>query len=71
MAMPEAAMHENHFTPSTEYDVGPAKQAFVVKPVAIAYPPNQMTHHFFGLGVYAPNAAHPFTALVWRDRVRR
>lgn len=60
MAMPEAAMNENHLAPATKYEVWATRKALIVKPIAIAHAMNETAHQHLGLGVLAPNTAHPF-----------
>jgi hypothetical protein len=58
MKMPEAAMHEDHFTPARENQVWLSGQVGAVKAVAVAYGVNKPTYCHFGRGMFRPDRSH-------------
>ena len=69
MAMPEAAVDENHRMPFGQNDVGMAGQLWGVEAVAEAQHVQMMTHEQFRLRVFRADFAHGFAAFFWRDGI--
>ena len=69
MAMPEAAVDENHRMPFGQNDIGMSGQFRRMETVAEAQHMQMMTHNQFRLRVLRPDFAHGFAALFWRDGI--
>ena len=69
MAMPEAAIDENHRMPFWQNDIGMSGQFRRMEAVAKAQRMQMMAYDQFRLRVLRPDFAHGFAALFWRDGI--
>ena len=69
MAMPEAAVDENHRMPFGQNDIGMSGQLRGMEAIAKAQHVQMMAHDHFRFCVFRPDFAHVFAALFWRDGI--
>lgn len=71
MAMPETAMHEDHGVPSSEDQIGAAREPPVVQPVAEAARMQALADQKLRFRVLAPDAGHHPAARFRIDDIRQ
>ena len=69
MAMPEAAVDENHRMPFGQNDIGMSGQLRGMEAIAKAQHVQMMTHEQLRLRVFRADFAHGFAAFFWRDGI--
>ena len=66
VSMPEAAVNENHFPPSPEYEVRPSRKFASMQTVAVAEPMNQSPNDYFRRSTCAADTGHAAASLLGR-----
>lgn len=66
MPMPEAAVHENHFTAPSEYEIRRTGQSFVVKSISEASPVDEFSNNHFRFRILVAHERHLSAALLFR-----
>lgn len=62
--MPETAVNQDHLTSRRKYEIGLARQSFIVQSIAVAKPVHKTPHGQFRLCGFAANPPHVFASLL-------